>query len=155
MKSSTGISLSIRIVAFVFIASGLLAWTNVALALADFVRPSFVRSESGLLLILAQAGALILCSGIVGVGIGLLRLSPKSWHFALVAVWIIMGIAACLVTLISLTPVPGYQWQGEPLEFIPIIPGVLSGLFIFAIFYWKYRVLVHAKTRRLFYPPDY
>lgn len=145
MKSQAGALLSLKIIAFLFIAIGFLLLASELLMLADPTLPDW-----NVLRLSATAGTLIFCASIIGVGVGLLRLSPKSRHWALAAAWIIMGLAACTVTLITATPQTGYLWRGQYFQIFPSVPGIALGTAVFALFYWKYCVLIHVKTRRLF-----
>ena len=150
MKPFAKTPLPIKIVAFAFIAIGPIIFAASLLLLSRVIDRGLI-----VLPLLAMTAAAIFCISIACAGVGLLRLSPKSRCFALCTAWTAMGFAACSLTLIALTPPPGYQWQGAVLPIYPTIPGITFAVVIFSVFYLKYYVLTHSKTRRLFDPLDY
>jgi len=124
--------LSLRVVAYVTILSGIGSLIDVLIDLAH--------------------GHLSLNFGVLQIpaGFGLLRLS-RGWRtFELVCLWfafVVSGIVAIAVALgktITYRPLPG-PWDQHRKEISLLIAGLMLAYFI-----WEYRVLTSPRVRRLF-----
>ncbi len=121
----------LKIVAWLFIISGILAAIDVVFALLT----SHVSINLGVL-------------GIF-IGQGLLRLNPRSLVWAMLFTWLGLIFTPIITVLFLFTPgnltVFGLNAGQAPPGF-----GFILGVAIFALIYWQYTVLTNPEIRQLF-----
>ena len=125
---------SLKIVAALFVLSGVLSALGVLVSLAH----GHVRLNLG-----------VLC---IFVGYGLLRLRPGWRTWALVFTWITLLVAPVLVLLVLFGHCPAYfSVFGQRVGSAPPELAAVAGVCFFAFGVWQYRVLTRPDVVRLFH----
>jgi hypothetical protein len=133
MTELRGVPISLKVVAGLFILSGVLSLIDVIVSLFQ--------------------GGINLNLGVLGlfIGAGLLRLSPTWRGWALVFTWIEIIGAPIIGVLFLVLPGPlNYRLWGQPAGNAPKAAGVALALVVFLIALWQLRVLTRPGVRALF-----
>lgn len=131
MSPSHDIPQPLKIVAYLFIVGGMLCVLNVIIALMN----ARIRIDLGVF-------------GIF-IGIGLLRLNPRSHTWAMLFTWIGMIISPIVTLIFLITPGQLKMW-GRTVGQAPPGFGFLLGVLCTMLVYWQYSVLSKTDTRRIF-----
>jgi len=137
MDNTTPIPTSLKVVAFLFILSGIFSIIEIIVSLMH-------NSIS------INFGALILF-----VGLGLLRLS-RGWRTcALALLWLAMVSTPLFAIFVIATSEPiDFNLFGQKIGHASKVFVIVSVAPIFALEVWQYRVLTRPDVRRLFEVPD-
>jgi len=139
MNNTTPIPTSLKVVAFLFILSGITSIIEIIVSLMH----GHININFGVLALF--------------IGLGLLRLSHGWRTCALVFLWIAMvGIPLIAIYFLTLTaPKPlDYTLFGQKIGQVSKEFGIVFGALMFALAVWQYRVLTRPDVRRLFGVPD-
>lgn len=133
MNIARPIPASLKVVAAIFILSGVCSLLEVAISLLN--------------------GRISFNFGVLGVfiGIGMLRLTPIWRTWALIFVWIELIVAPIggFLFLTATTPLT-YQLFGITFGQASKVAGIIAALVVFLLALWQYRVLTRRDVRSLF-----